>query len=129
MKIGFPAQGQGKEMEKKLSENFIESGLIGVFDTEDKSIAVTSKENMENGIMDWLKENEIEAIVTPYISSMGLKVFREQSVQVYKSEGRNLTINMELILNGQLSIYATDTLQADSSCSTNCNSCSSSSCN
>ena len=105
MKIGYPAAGMTTEKKMYLAKNFIEFGLMGVFDTQTQSVTVIPKELLKNGVVEWVKNEGITTIITPEIKAMALKVFREEGVDVYKAEGQLLSLNVQLLLTQLLNPY------------------------
>ncbi len=130
MKIGFPAAGLHNEKKSLLAGSFVESGLMGVYNTQTDEIVVVPKENFKNGIVDWVHEEEISLIITPDIKPMALKVFKEEGVEVYKAIGKILSLNIQLLFNKDLMSFSVESkMQEKSSCSSSCSSCSSTTCN
>lgn len=125
MKIGYPAAGKD-EQRMFFSKDFVECGQIGIYNLEDNSIALTQKEEIKMGLLQWLKENNIEAIVTPELAPMALNVFREENIKVYKSHGTLLQLNIELFKTGELELLSFGTVKEGTSCNSgSCSSCSS----
>lgn len=129
MKIGYPAFGLYKDERSMLSNDFIESGLIGVFDTDLNTISVYEKEDLDMRLMEWLIEEEIYTIITPDIQVMALNVFRELNIAVYKAAGTMLSLNVELLENSCLALHSSQELYeagAGACSGSSCSSCSSS---
>ena len=131
MKIGFPASSIKINEKNMLSNSFVESGMIGIYNTDTKDISITNKESINKGLIEWMYENEIEDVITPEIKTMALKVFRDGGIEVYKSQGILLNINIELLKDDILLPYSFDETfkNKDGSCKpSSCGTCSSTSC-
>lgn len=131
MRIAYPASGIQGEDRTMLSSDFTDSGLIGIVDTTTEQIEVFDKDGLSSGLIDWLSEQNINAIISPELEVMALKVFREKGLDVYKAESSMLALNVELLLNMCLPNFSVSEMYEEgaSSCSSNCSSCSSTSCN
>jgi len=130
MKIGYPAAGLTGESRLFLSEDFTKCGLMGLYDTQTGNVEVVAREKISD-LSDWFKNQQINAIITPEIQMMALKVFREMGISVYKAEGSMLTLNVEMMFNKYLPVFHTTDMMEDGSvsCSSSaCSSCSSTSC-
>lgn len=128
MKIGFPASGLSVEEKHLLSNDFVEGGIMGVYDTTTKTVEVVEKESLGKGLLRWVSEKGIEAIITPELKAMALRAFRGHGISVFKAEGRLLALNIELLLNKNLNQFSLIemSMENDSCSSTACSSCSSS---
>ena len=128
MKIGVPISDQ-KARPITLSEDFINSGHIGIYDMNTNTMEITPKTiDINNGLSDWLIANKIEAIITPSLSPMALMILKRQSIAVFKAEGKLLSLNLELFRNESLSplLISEARFQNSSTCDSVCGSCNSS---
>lgn len=127
MKIGFPAYGHSNKERGILSADFTRSAHIGVYDTTTNSICVYNKEELGQGLIEWLVEEEIDTVITPGIQAMALNVFSDLGISVYKASGTLLSLNIQLFENNYLALHSRQKLYASGSCSSSaCGSCSSS---
>ncbi len=123
MKIGFPALGHGKER-GILSADFTRNGYIGVYDTETENILVFNKEELGQGLTEWLFQEEIDTVITAGIQAMALKVFRELGISVYRASGTLLSLNVQLLSNNCLPLFTNEELYSAASCNGSaCSSC------
>lgn len=128
MKIGYPAAGTTDSSKYLLSKDFVEGGAMGFFDTESGEVEVTPKEQLGKGLIQWVKEKDITAIITPELKAMALRVFREHNISVFKAEGSMLALNVELLKSKSLLAFSLIEMGVEgASCSPSaCGSCSSS---
>ena len=125
MKIGFPAAGVTKKKKLFLSQDFVVSDAMGIFDTQSNKVEVIEKETIGTGLIEWVKDKKIDSIITPQLHTMALKLFKELGVTVYKAEGSLLSLNIQLLKNRQLLPYSLMEMDNESaSCSSSmCSSC------
>jgi predicted Fe-Mo cluster-binding NifX family protein len=128
MKIGFPAAGVTEDKKFFLSQDFVESGAMGIFDTDSNEVEVVKKEAIKKSLIEWVKIKEIDSIITPQLHALALRVFKEHEVTVFKAEGNMLALNIELFKTHQLVPFSLIEMGAEgASCSPSmCSSCGSS---
>jgi len=130
MKIGFPAAGLTGEAQVVLSDDFTKSGLMGTYDTQTEKVEVVNRTDIKD-FSEWIKKEDIKAVITPEIQVMALKVFKEMGISVYKAIGTLIKFNAELMFHKSLPTFQADELMTEggASCSpSSCSSCSSTSC-
>jgi predicted Fe-Mo cluster-binding NifX family protein len=75
-----------------------------------------------------LKELSIFSVITKNIHFMALAIFKENGMQVYKSQGENLIENISFFNEKILEPYTVQEVENSSLCGGACSSCSTSSC-
>ena len=129
MKIGFPVQ---KKDHVEMLDAFHGSNWIGSYDIKSNkmeyvSFAEIAMKSERDDLFSVLKGLGIGIVICDKMKPMALKYFNENRITVYKSQGNSIQLNIDLLLDGQLSRYLPQMAEA-SSCSSSCSSCSSESC-
>ncbi len=129
MKIGYPALGTNEKEKIMLSTDFTACDLIGIYDNDSDKIELTHKDELDISITDWVKQNNIDAIISPDIKAMALKVLKGNGIKVYQAEGSFLSLNIILLRSEMLPEFSAAQLASESSGSCgSCSSCSSTGC-
>ena len=72
-----------------------------------------------------LKQENIRAVLTAQMQVLALNLFKENGIEVFKSEGDDLFHNLNLLKNGSLGLYTIESaLENSEMCGSDCNSCS-----
>ena len=127
MKVIVPVKDK-----KKIATGFNSTPEVCVYDLE-KNISEGSefknwKEIIPPGtkITLRLKQENIHAVLTSQMQLLALNLFRDNGIDVYKSEGDDLFSNLNLLREGQLGKYSTEqALENGKICGEDCESCSS----
>ena len=71
-----------------------------------------------------LKEQGILAVLTNEMQLMALNLFRDNGIQVYRSEGTDLYSNLTLLKEGRLTYYSVeDAMENNKLCGGDCTDC------
>ncbi|MFA9390781.1 MAG: NifB/NifX family molybdenum-iron cluster-binding protein [Prolixibacteraceae bacterium] len=129
MKIGFPLKNASA---KSMFDDFHACKYIGVYDDVNKTFVDIEVEELyqksENyNLFSVLDELGIKMVICNRMKPMALRFFNEQKITVYKAEGDQVDLNLELLFDGQLKRFQAQMAEA-SSCGSSCSSCSSDAC-
>jgi predicted Fe-Mo cluster-binding NifX family protein len=70
-----------------------------------------------------LLKQDIHTVITDEMSFMALSVFLGGGLTVYKSDGKDLLHNIEMLKQNKLILYSTLLAYRSQNCSSSCNSC------
>lgn len=130
MKVAFPLIN-----ERELALDFSKSTIIGIFDEENERlefIQLESEFQNKGGsvLMDLQQVKDLTTIVSPSLSFMALRVFKEHQFETFKADGTSLLENIILFKERTLKPFMSAGSFLEAMCGGGCSSCASSeSCN
>lgn len=129
MNIGFPVVESAEKEFLKFDESLHGSKFFGVYCTENESLKIVPANNIGQdngmGIIQFLKNENIENIISPECYSMAAKIFADNQIGIYQAANSHVLDNIEKFLDNQLMAFGAETAIKKSSCSSDCSDCSS----
>ncbi len=111
-----------------IADGFNTSKHVCLYDTDQKTFRwmdSTHTINLEGNVVAELNRMNISGVITSHIKMMALRLFKENSIKVYKSEGTELEYNIGLFDNQKLPNYSLFDAIGNGGCDSGCGSCAS----
>ncbi len=84
--------------------------------------------NLTGNVATGFAHQEINGIITNHMKFMALGLFNDNGLMVYKSEGKEVEHNINLLKRKKLELFTIHDALVDSGCGSSCNTCSSTAC-
>lgn len=123
MKIAIPLNST-----KTIGNDFMHASELGIYDTAENKLECISikKEEANINLLYVMKQiPELECIITPSISFLALRIFKENNFTVYKADGIDVEKNIEKFLNNTLRTIQNAQAKIQECSSSGCSSCTS----
>ena len=117
----------------RLSNDLLSALFLMFFDTITGNYTIYPKDTLidkynSDSIIKSLLNEGLNAIVTPTIKPMALKILHEHKISVLRTHSNSLKENIYMLEHMILTEYTTSEIYENPSCTSNCNKCSSQSC-
>ena len=132
MKVMIPVKDD-LQNKFEMADGFHNIEFVCIYDSNlNKSEWLSAKDISETvgGLNTALLEKEVDSIISTKITPMVLTMFRRNGIHVFKAQSNDVSKNIGLFQNNELSIFTVEESRQIQNCdSGSCSSCGSTSCN
>ena len=107
MKIGIPLLDNNGSPEESIAPGFNHTPLLGIYDVTSNTLETINleKENYYGGFSDFLKDHDINTVISPSYSPVVLRLFRIMNIITYQASGDDIPSNITSLKEGTLPVY------------------------